>query len=123
MVVFDNAFVGIFAGPPLSEIARDHAKDKQAAITWRDFSAAKLKELCDKNKPVLVICRADWDANGALLDRTLFTDRRVINVIKKQKYVPLLADCSNPSGISRVFFERSAGGRPFLLAWMWREPK
>ena len=97
VVGHDDAFVALVVGPPLGEIERDHGKEKQAAIPWRNFSAAKLKALCGKNKPVLVFCRADWDATCALLDRTLFADKHVINAIKKQEYVPLLADCTNPS--------------------------
>lgn len=81
------------------------------AIPWRDFSSAKLKELQGRNKPVLVFCRADWDVTPQILDRTLFTDRRVIEAIKQLKYSPLRADFTNPSEEISSFL-RDLAARP-----------
>ena len=71
---------------------QEGARKFPETISWIDFSTAKLKELRSQNKPVLVFCRADWDATGKILERTLFKDKRVIGEIKRRMFVPLLAD-------------------------------
>lgn len=98
-------------------------KECQNPIVWRDFSPAELKELRSKNKPVLVFCRADWDLTCVLLDRTLFTDRRVIDAIKRLGYVPLLADCSSPPDEELNGFLKEVGWSGNATIVVFRGPK
>jgi hypothetical protein len=98
-------------------------KECQHPIAWRDFSLAKLKELRGKNKPVLVFCRADWDLTCEALDRTLFTDRRVIDEIKQRKYISLRADCSKPPDEMVKGFLRDVGWVGTATVVVFRGPK
>ena len=59
----------------------------------------------------MVFCRADWDLTPEILDRTVFTDRRVIDAVKQLKYIPLRADFTHPSAEIEGFL-RDVGGRP-----------
>ena len=85
-------------------------KECQDAVAWREFSTAKLKELRGKGKRVLVFCGADWDVTFKILDRTLFTDRRVIDAINQLEYVPLRANFTQPTKEIEGFI-REVGGR------------
>jgi hypothetical protein len=100
----------------ITRVVRDKSPDRHApdaeredAIAWQDFLSARLKELRGKNKPVLVFCRADWDLTCEVLDRTLFTDRRVIDAITQRKYIPLRADCSKAPDEMLKGFLRDVG--------------
>jgi hypothetical protein len=118
-----RAYVALFVGPPPAEARRDGTSGNPHAITWRDFSSAKLKELRGKNKSVLVFCRADWDTTCAVLDRTLFADRRVIEAIKRLEYIPLRADFTNPSEEIKGFLREVAGRLGEATIVVFRGPR
>ncbi len=90
-----RAFVALLVGP--GRAIHDHAEENLAAIPWRDFSSPKLNALRVQTKPVLIFCRAEWDVTSRILERTVLTDRRVIEAVNQLEFVPLRADFTDLS--------------------------
>ena len=93
------------------------AKTKRKAISWEKFSLTRLKKLRERKTAVIVFCRADWCLTCATMERTLFTDKKVVGAISDGKAVALLADFTEkPSKDMQKFFDEQASSEvPTIL--------
>jgi len=63
------------------------------------------------------------DLTCEALDRTLFTDRRVIDAVKQRGYIPFRADCTSPPDEMFKGFLRDVGWGGNATIVVFRGPK
>ncbi|QDU28012.1 Thiol:disulfide interchange protein DsbD precursor [Anatilimnocola aggregata] len=85
------ALVGVVAfntlGPP----------DKSVALDWQEFSTAKLKQLQQENRTILVDFTADWCVNCQTNLKFAIERSDVKQLVEQNKVVAVKADWTNPN--------------------------
>jgi thiol:disulfide interchange protein DsbD len=107
----------ILSGALLVNAALRH---EPSAIDWVYYRGQSIKQLQEKNRPLLIDFYADWCAACKELDRKTFRDKKVAE--KSTEFVMLRADCTSPdnkcsalaekfrvSGLPTVVFINSKG--------------
>lgn len=89
------------ASAPLSEVPRLDASPVEAspveetesnALPWEPYNAQALTQYRAAGRPVLLFFRAKWALNADLLRRESIERPKIIELLEKGKFVPMLAD-------------------------------
>jgi thiol:disulfide interchange protein len=65
---------------------------RATTIDWQPYDAGRIQAAVSENRPVLLKFTADWCKNCKVLDRWVFQDAAVVELIREKNVVPIKAD-------------------------------
>ncbi|MGB8225288.1 MAG: cytochrome c biogenesis protein CcdA [Sedimentisphaerales bacterium] len=65
---------------------------KKGLINWQDYDAQLIKSAQEANQPVLIKFTADWCFSCKILDKTVYSSRKIADLIKQKGVLAVKAD-------------------------------
>ncbi len=89
---------------------------RAGALQWAALEPATLQQVTQAGRPVLVEFTADWCINCKVLEKTVYTDSRVVNAIDRLGVATLQADLTRPvPQLQRLLLNYGGAGLPYAV--------
>lgn len=82
------------------------AQAAEQSIDWVSLSDSTFREAAALNRPLLLDVGAEWDRAGRAVDRSMFGDREVANLVSSD-YIPVRVDIAEDPEWENAFFPLS----------------
>jgi thiol:disulfide interchange protein DsbD len=89
-----------------------------ASPGWRDYDAGLISEATAQSRPVLLKFTADWCTNCKVVEKRVYHDPEVVELIKQRNVLPIMADTtlhSYPATIDLKSVYGEAGNVPVTI--------
>lgn len=84
-------------------------KSAHSQLSWQPFNEGWIKQALVDSRPVMIEFTADWCLNCKVLEKTVFTNKKVVDAVKKTGMITLKVDITQVSKANKALLERYKG--------------